>query len=101
MSLVMPDLDQAVLDRRAQIVSALRGIVPGEGVIDSAAEMKPYESDGLTAYRAMPMVVVLPEQSSRCRKSCAIATAKRSRSYRAAPALRFRVARYRFKMACS
>jgi len=61
MSLVMPDLDQAVLDRRAQIVSALRGIVPGEGVIDSAAEMKPYESDGLTAYRAMPMVVVLPE----------------------------------------
>ena len=61
MTLVMPDLDQAVLDRRAQIVTGLRKIVPGEGVIDSAAEMKPYESDGLTAYRAMPMVVVLPE----------------------------------------
>ncbi len=61
MSLIMPDLDRAVLDRRASIVAALREIVPGEGVIDSAREMKPFESDGLTAYRAMPMVVVLPE----------------------------------------
>jgi len=61
MSLIMPDLDQAVLNRRANIVTALRKIVPGEGVIDSAREMKPFESDGLTAYRAIPMVVVLPE----------------------------------------
>jgi glycolate oxidase len=61
MSLVMPELDRGVLGRRAEIVAALRKIVPGEGVIDSATEMKPYESDGLTAYRALPMVVVLPE----------------------------------------
>jgi glycolate oxidase len=61
MSLVMPDLDWAVLDRRAEIAAALRRIVPGEGVIDSANEMRPYESDGLTAYRQPPMLVVLPE----------------------------------------
>jgi glycolate oxidase len=61
MSLVMPELDRGVLARRTEIVAALRRIVPGEGVIDSATEMKPYESDGLTAYRALPMVVVLPE----------------------------------------
>ena len=61
MSLVMPDLDRAVLDRRAEIAAALRRIVPGEGVIDSIDEMRPYESDGLTAYRQIPMLVVLPE----------------------------------------
>jgi glycolate oxidase len=61
MSLVMPDLDRAVLDRRIEIAAALRRIVPGEGVIDSANEMRPYESDGLTAYRQPPMLVVLPE----------------------------------------
>jgi glycolate dehydrogenase FAD-linked subunit len=61
MSLVMPDLDRAVLDRRTEIAAALRRIVPGEGVIDSANEMRPYESDGLTAYREPPMLVVLPE----------------------------------------
>ena len=40
---------------------ALRAIVPGEGVIAAEPEMRPYESDGLTAYRQLPMVVVLPE----------------------------------------
>src|SRR5579872_5994701 len=57
----MPEADQAVLGRRARIVSALRTIVPGEGVIDAEREMRPYESDGLTAYRQLPMVIVLPE----------------------------------------
>lgn len=61
MTILMPEADQDVLNRRSEIVRALRAIVPGEGVIDSAAEMLPYESDGLTAYRQPPMVVVLPE----------------------------------------
>jgi len=70
---MMPASDQAVLARRADIVAALRAIVPGEGVTDSAAEMLPYESDGLMAYRQPPMVVVLPdttEQVSRVLKYC-------------------------------
>jgi glycolate oxidase len=57
----LPDLDVDVLARRERIVAALRRIVPGEGVIATRPEMKAYESDGLTAYRQMPMVVVLPE----------------------------------------
>jgi glycolate oxidase len=57
----MPQPDQEVLARRARIVAALRGIVPGEGVIAAEREMSVFESDGLTAYRQMPMVVVLPE----------------------------------------
>lgn len=61
MSIKMPAPDETVLARRDAIVAALRAIVPGEGVIDKAAELKPYESDGLTAYRQPPMVVVLPE----------------------------------------
>src|SRR6476661_3437124 len=61
MAVAMPKLDDAVLARRAEIVAALRRIVPGEGVIASEEAMRPYESDGLTAYRALPMVVVLPE----------------------------------------
>src|SRR5262244_1627719 len=56
----MPAPDQAVLARRERIVAALRAIVPGEGVIASEREMRPYESDGLTAYRQLPMIVVLP-----------------------------------------
>jgi glycolate oxidase len=61
MSVLMPALDQAILARRGEIVAALREIVRGEGVIAAERAMRPYESDGLTAYRSLPMVVVLPE----------------------------------------
>jgi glycolate oxidase len=58
----MPRADAAVLQRRSEIVEALRRIVPGEGVIASEVERRAYESDGLTAYRQLPMVVVLPSR---------------------------------------
>jgi glycolate oxidase len=56
----MPEPDNAILQRRERIVAALRAIVPGEGVIAAERALRPYESDGLTAYRQLPMVVVLP-----------------------------------------
>lgn len=48
--------------RRAEIAAALRSFVP-DGVIDNERELKAYESDGLTAYRQPPLVVVLPENT--------------------------------------
>lgn len=61
MSLVMPPPDPATLARRAEIVAAMRAIVPGEGVIDALEALRPYESDALTAYAQIPLLVVLPE----------------------------------------
>jgi glycolate oxidase len=69
----MPPPDEAVLSRREGIIAALRGIVPGEGVITTEAERRAYESDGLTAYRQLPMIVVLPsttEQVSHVLRHC-------------------------------
>jgi len=60
----MPAPDQSVLARRDEIAAALRAIVPGEGVITAEHELRPYESDGLTAYRQPPMLVVLPETTA-------------------------------------
>jgi glycolate oxidase len=64
MTVRMPEADGAVLARRDKIVATLRQIVPGEGVIAGEREMRPFESDGLTAYRQLPMVVVLPETTA-------------------------------------
>jgi glycolate oxidase len=64
MSVKMPVPDEAVLARRDEIVAELCAIVPGEGVIAAEREMRPFESDGLTAYRQLPMVVVLPETTA-------------------------------------
>ncbi|MGH6799059.1 MAG: FAD-binding protein, partial [Roseiarcus sp.] len=54
------DVDQSILARRAEIVAALRTIVPGEGIIDGEIGRRPYESDGFTAYANLPLVVALP-----------------------------------------
>ena len=62
--LTMPVPDQEVIDRRSRIAAALRAIVPGEGVIEAPVEMRAFETDGLTAYRQMPLVVVLPETTA-------------------------------------
>ncbi len=56
----MPEPDAGVMARRAEIAAALREIVPGEGVISEEDARRPYESDGLTAYRTLPLLVVLP-----------------------------------------
>ncbi len=69
----MPDPDQGVIAAKSDIVAALRAIVPGEGVIVDEEELRAYESDGLTAYRQLPLIVVLPEttrQVSEVLKCC-------------------------------
>ena len=60
----MPIPDEKVLARRGEIAAALSSIVPGEGVIDHPDGLRPYETDGLTAYRQSPMIVVLPETTA-------------------------------------
>ena len=57
----MPDPDAAVIARRLTIADDLRTLVPGEGVIVDEDERRAYESDGLTAYRALPLIVLLPQ----------------------------------------
>ncbi len=61
MSLAMPKPKADVMARSAAIAKDLSAIVPGEGVVSNPEELRPFESDGLTAYRQMPMLVVLPE----------------------------------------
>ena len=58
--LTMPKPDARTLARRDEIVADMRIIVPGEGVVDTVNQMRAFESDGLTAYRPRPLVVVLP-----------------------------------------
>jgi glycolate dehydrogenase FAD-linked subunit len=57
----MPAAEDAILAQREALIAALGRIVPSESVIVSANQLRAYESDGLTAYRQVPMLVVLPE----------------------------------------
>ncbi len=56
-----PDPKPEVLARRDAIVDGLRGLLPEDGVIAEPIRLKPYETDGLSAYRQVPLAVVLPQ----------------------------------------
>ncbi len=61
----MPEPDAGILGRRDEIIAKMWEIVPpgrlGDGVITDEDALRVYESDGLTAYRQLPLLVVLPE----------------------------------------
>ena len=57
----MPQPNAAIIARRDDIIAGLAAIVPGEGVITDSKELVPYETDAFTAYRRVPLAVVLPE----------------------------------------
>ncbi len=50
-----------VMARRDSIVAGLRALLPESGLIAEPLRLKPYETDGLSAYRQVPLAVALPE----------------------------------------
>jgi glycolate oxidase len=56
-----PAPKQEILAKRGEIIAGLAEILPSRGIIAEKISLKPYETDGLSAYRQMPLAVVLPE----------------------------------------
>ena len=55
------DPKPGIIARRDELVAGLRAILPASGVISEPLRLKPYETDGLPAYRQTPLAVALPE----------------------------------------
>ena len=47
-------------DSRAALIARLGAILPDNALLTQQEDLKPYECDGLSAYRALPMLAVLP-----------------------------------------
>ncbi|MDP3137434.1 MAG: FAD-binding protein, partial [Burkholderiaceae bacterium] len=47
--------------RQAEVVAALAPLLPGHALLWHGEDTVPYECDGLTAYRQLPLLVALPE----------------------------------------
>ncbi|HBZ31104.1 MAG TPA: FAD-binding oxidoreductase, partial [Nitrosomonas nitrosa] len=44
-----------------ELIHELRAFLPPDAVLYEAEDVKPYECDGLSAYRRTAMIVVLPQ----------------------------------------
>ncbi len=58
--IALPEPKAEVLARRDDIVAGLRALLPADAVIAEPERLRPYETDGLTAYRQIPLAVALP-----------------------------------------
>jgi glycolate oxidase len=61
----------------AALVAALRSFLPEDSVLFALEDLTPYECDGLSAYKRLPAVVVLPQNEDEVRRVLAICNARR------------------------
>jgi glycolate oxidase len=61
--------DSPVLDtqRRERLFRDLEAALPPEGLLRTTEDLRPYECDGLSVYRRLPMAVALPETLEQAR----------------------------------
>lgn len=65
--------DPTLVAARADLMRELRGFLPEDSVLEQEEELRPYECDGLSAYRQLPLLVVLPrtvEEIQRIMRLC-------------------------------
>jgi glycolate oxidase len=55
-----PEKTESKISSKA-LIDALRQIIPAGSLLFEEEDLKPYECDGLSAYRAIPLVVALPD----------------------------------------
>ncbi|KQP28383.1 glycolate oxidase subunit GlcD [Methylobacterium sp. Leaf102] len=64
MTIAFPVPDAGIVARRDAIIEGLRPLVAAEALVTTEDERRAFETDGLTAYRKMPLAVVLPSTTA-------------------------------------
>ena len=63
----MPRIDRQTLKNKDKIIKDLSDLTK-ENILSEIEELKPYETDGLAAYKQTPLLVVLPETTEEVSK---------------------------------
>ena len=74
-ALASTNLTTAVATMRDELAAKLREFLPAEAVLTTDEVLRPYECDGLSAYRQLPMLAVLPSTVSEVQQIMRLATA--------------------------
>ena len=64
----MPKIDRKLISKKKDIIADLKKIVKAENVLDHEDEIRPFETDALSAYKQKPLVVIFPENTKEVSK---------------------------------
>ena len=66
--LAMPKIDRKLLANKSLVIKSLKKIIKDENVLDHEDQIRPFETDGLSAYKQKPLAVVFPENTQEVSK---------------------------------
>src|SRR6185369_15280302 len=61
---IMPNVEPSFQTDRRQLVAHLKLLLPAHCLLSDDEDLRPYECDGLTAFRELPLAVCLPESEA-------------------------------------
>jgi len=66
--LAMPKIDRKLIAKKTEIIAGLKKIIRTENILDHEDEIRPFETDALSAYKQKPLVVVFAENTKEVSK---------------------------------
>ena len=73
----MPKIDRKLISKKVDVISDLKKIVKAENVLDHEDQVRPYETDALSAYKQKPLAVIFPENTKEVSKILAYCNQQR------------------------
>jgi len=73
----MPKVDRKLMSKKVDIVADLKKIIKAENVLDHEDQIRPFETDALSAYKQKSLVVVFPENTKEVSKILAYCNTER------------------------
>ena len=61
--LAMPKVDRKLLLKKEEVLASLKKIIKPENILDHEDQKRPFETDGLSAYKQIPLAVIFPENT--------------------------------------
>jgi len=61
--LAMPRIDRKLLSRKESVIESLKKIIKPENILSHEDQIRPFETDALSAYKQKPLAVVFPENT--------------------------------------
>jgi len=66
--LAMPRIDRKLISKKEKVISSLKKIIKADNVLGYEDQVRPYETDALSAYKQKPLAVVFPENTKEVSK---------------------------------
>ena len=59
----MPKIDRKLISKKVDVIADLKKIVKTENILDHEDQIRPFETDALSAYKQKPLAVVFPKNT--------------------------------------